>query len=521
MSLISILIAVLVLSGSNIFKASAASFRFIYGVASGDVTPNSAILWGQTDRDTTIHLEVSKSFFHSVNFAANVHVTAENDFTAKITATGLEPNTYYVYRWTEMRGPGVGEFPYSSDIGVFKTAPLANERADVNFAWSGDTDPSGTKTNPTTPFFGPWDALGAVQAENPDFFIYLGDIIYSDNRAAGSGHSPNDAKTLPEFRQIYKDARSFSALVTLLNYTSIYPVWDDHEVRNDWSAQTVDRGLYQLAKKAFYEYMPIQESAATDPNCIGPTQFRIEHWGKDIDLIILDTRSCRTANAQKDCGGENPDPVPLLPKEKRAELGLKETPTKCLTALSNPKATILGEKQKGDLKVALEKSTAKFKFVINSVNIQQTFVLPYDSWEGYAVERNEILNFIHSKDIKNVIFLSTDSHLNLMSVVSIKTPSGNAKVADEFVTGPIGARTDKVFLESLPASMCKPLSCATAKQLILDTIGVECRNLNAYSYGSVVYKQVSGSLIVTLKDKAGKVITDDKHPGVKCTKSFP
>ena len=71
------------------------------------------------------------------------------------------------------------------------------------------------------------------------------------------------------------------------------------------------------------------------------------------------------------------------------------------------------------LKDALLISNAKFKFVISSVSIQQTFALPYDDWEGYGAERSEILDFIRNNGIKNVIFMTTDLHLNLMNEVFI------------------------------------------------------------------------------------------------------
>ena len=88
-------------------------------------------------------------------------------------------------------------------------------------------------------------------------------------------------------------------------------------------------------------------------------------------------------------------------------------------------------------------SKAKFKFVVTSVSIQQTFAFPYDSWEGYGAERSEILNFIRDNEIKNVIFLTTDLHLNLMNDVFIDLFTDPTPISYEVVTGPIGAETDK------------------------------------------------------------------------------
>jgi phosphodiesterase/alkaline phosphatase D-like protein len=54
----------------------------------------------------------------------------------------------------------------------------------------------------------------------------------------------------------------------------MYPVWDDHEVRNDWTGQTVDSTFFQIGKRSFNVYMPIgQLHSTSDPDCAGPTQF--------------------------------------------------------------------------------------------------------------------------------------------------------------------------------------------------------------------------------------------------------
>ena len=94
----------------------------------------------------------------------------------------------------------------------------------------------------------------------------------------------------------------FQHSTELLKSTSVYPVWDDHEVRNDWAGQTVDPTFFEIGKKSFNEYTPIgQLHSTSDSDCAGPTQFRVKHWGKDIDLIMLDTRTCRSPNVETQC----------------------------------------------------------------------------------------------------------------------------------------------------------------------------------------------------------------------------
>lgn len=479
--------------------------HFTHGVSSGDVTPESAVLWGRIDQVGQVHAQVStQPSFKKLAFDSVVQGTTDSDFTVKTLATGLEPNTLYYYRF--IVGTTI------SEVGTFKTAPNTNAKSSSDFDWSGDTDAS--KIN-GVPVFGDWLPLKAIKSENPDFFIYLGDIIYSDLRAAGK---LPDAQTLDDFRQIYKDSRDFPALHDLLKSTSIYPVWDDHEVRNDWAGQTVNPAFFEIGKRSFGEYLPIgQLSPTSDPDCAGPTQFRVKHWGKDVDIIILDTRTCRSANVQAQCQG---DLVPTLPSFIRAGLpGIPlQPPAGCLAAINDPTRTMLGSEQKALFKDALINSTAKFKFVISSVSIQQTFAFPYDSWEGYGAERSEILNFIRNNDIKNVIFLTTDLHLNLLNEVYINLFTDPAPISYEAVTGPIGAETDKArILRSFgPAG---PIF-VQARENLFTLAGLDCRNIDSYSYGSVSYSKVAGTVQISLKDRNGNILHDDVNPNIECKKSF-
>ena len=494
----------LVIMGAH---ADTPQIQFIHGVASGDVTSESAVLWSQTDKDSSLNVQVSKHpNFKKLDFEDSVHATVDSDFPAKSLAEGLKPNTLYYYRFT------AGST--TSEIGTFKTSPLEDKKADAHFTWSGDTDVSKINGNR---YFGDWLSLNAIRSENPDFFIYLGDTIYSDRRATGL---VPDAQTLGDFRQIYKESRDVPALHDLLKSTSVYPAWDDHEVRNDWAGQTVDSSFFQIGKRSFNEYMPIgQLHSTSDPDCAGPTQFRVKHWGKDVDLIILDTRTCRSANVETQCQA---DQVPTLPAQIRTSLGLPaQPPVGCLAAINDPDRTMLGTEQKGLFEDALLNSKAKFKFVVTSVSIQQTFVLPYDGWEGYGAERSEILNFIRDNEIKNVIFLTTDLHLNLMNKVYTNLFTDTTPVSYEVVTGPIGAETDKAriirFSEGIGAD---PKPFLQARELLFTIAGADCRNIDTYSYGSVSFSRFSGAVTITLKDQNGNTIHDDLNPSIECKKSF-
>ena len=162
---------------------------------------------------------------------------------------------------------------------------------------------------------------------------------------------------------------------------------------------------------------------------------------KLADVIIIDTRSCRSDNAQNICKGDIAPTLPAFVRNQFPAFFPPQLPPGCINAVNDPTRTMLGNTQKAMFKDALAHSTAKYKFVISSVSMQQAYIFPYDRWEGYSAERNEILNFIRDNHIQNVIFLTTDEHLNMMNDVFIDRFTNPTPIAYEFITGPI-ARID-------------------------------------------------------------------------------
>ena len=407
----SALAAVAVALGGGLFLAAASPkpVVFTHGVASGDLSATSAILWTRVDRRAWLMLEISLSAdFEPLALATGVVATASHDFTVKVVARGLEPEHRYFYRFRHDAAV--------SDVGTFRTAPLPTASRNGRFVFTGDTDATLVDGHPA---FNEFEVLDAARADAPDVFLYIGDTIYSDSRFREDGPSTS----LREYRDAYQTNRNVPALRELLRTTPIYAVWDDHEVRNDFDAETVDPELFARGRRAFLEYWPMPEPPARrDPDCAASPMFRFVHWSRDVDLFMLDERSCRSAEAESQCLLENgtADPVPFLPASLRRPFGLPEAPPPgCLEALLDPRRTMLGARQKRALEQALLFSRARFKLVVNQVPIQQYFAFPYDRWEGYAAERRELLEFIRDRHIDGMVFLTTDNHANLINDVFI------------------------------------------------------------------------------------------------------
>ncbi|MCP5118868.1 MAG: hypothetical protein GY953_49280, partial [bacterium] len=205
------------------------------GVASGDVTDYRAVLWTRTSRPATLTLELSedRDFPEAVRRTA---ITSEaSGLTAKLVLSFLKPDQTYYYRWTADDSV--------SDIGVFRTAPLPWTPKNLRFVYSGDSDATNINGMPAVYDF---KALDSAREDNPDFFIYLGDIVYTDSHERGEA---GRAETLDEFREAYRAGRAIPALRDLLRETSTYAVWDDHEVADDWDPETVDPLLFARGRQ--------------------------------------------------------------------------------------------------------------------------------------------------------------------------------------------------------------------------------------------------------------------------------
>ncbi len=283
--------------------------------------------------------------------------------------------------------------------------------------------------------------------------------------------------------------------------------------------------------------MPALALRLPDPDCAGDPLFRWFRWGSDADIIILDERSCRTADAEPAClldvtpAERVPDLAPTLPPFLRQAFSallpddLKpllppRPPEGCVDAINDSSRTMLGDLQKQLLKQVLVHSHARFKFIVNSVPIQQFYALPYDRWEGYGAERAELLEFIRDQDVGNVVFLTTDTHANLINEVVIDRFADPEPIAKEFVTGPIATNTFEEELREVFGGGPLGDLGVFAFNVLLDTVGVDCRHLDAFSYGLVEVDVSTDTATVTLKDESGAPLHDQLDANIACTKTI-
>jgi 3-phytase/alkaline phosphatase D len=398
------------------------------GVASGEVTRNSAMLWAHSVSPGTVRFEVATDarFSHIV---ARKAVDSLGVAPVHVAVGHLQAGAHYYYRAIAANG--------DTSVGRFNTAQSKGYHG-LSFGVSGDWRGGLT----------PYAALKNADIPRQDFFVQLGDTIYSD---VPSPDLPLDqAKTLGEFRLKYDETLSDRGgqnfLADLRGSTAVYAMIDDHEVTNDFAGGAPpssdprfdtagadfinETQLYKNGLQAFHDYQPIEQRvwAGTGDDRVdgAPDLYRTQNYGNDAAVFAVDERSFRDQEL-KDANPANP-----------ADIG------RFLAQSFDPGRTMLGDPQLERLKqdlLAAQQHNVLWKFVMLPEPIQNLGVVAAaDRYEGYAAERTELLKFIDDHDIANVVFVSADIHGTTVNNLTYQTsPSGPQIALDawEISTGAV------------------------------------------------------------------------------------
>ncbi|EEB89616.1 hypothetical protein MPER_12265 [Moniliophthora perniciosa FA553] len=247
-----------------------------------------------------------------------VFTSYDVDWTAKVEANGLTPDTKYFFQFSDCANPSI-----VSPIGATRTLPSPDTPADEVNGGKGLTFAVFSCSQYQAGYF---NAYGfAAHNTTADIFVHLGDYIYESlgngslRARIGRQTLGRELATIHDYRQRLNQYRTDTSLAfahqnapwgELTNYLSIFHhrstsrLKDDHEVAdNAWKAGTADSNDTAVgcsfspsgacftdrklaAVRAYHEWMPIRQVAADD-------QFRI--WrnfqvGQLMDLTMLDTR---------------------------------------------------------------------------------------------------------------------------------------------------------------------------------------------------------------------------------------
>jgi phosphodiesterase/alkaline phosphatase D-like protein len=515
--------ATLAVAGLAALPAGATAKGFSYGVTASEVTSSGALLWTRADKAGKLTMELSRDrkFGNRDDKRRNLKAKASDDNTVQVKVGGLDPgHKYYYYRFRQ------GKKRVSAK-GKFATAPAQTQAKTITFAYSGDADAQRAEGQ-SNPFYNVFEVYKQMANEGNDFNVNFGDTIYSDSEVgstvAGGAFVPAvPALTVKEKWAKYKQNLALKNLQAVRSATGMYNHWDDHEFINDFTPPENGTDIYKAGVQAFQDYMPVTYSASKGI-------YRSFQWGKNAELFFLDERSFRSAKAVTNHVCDNPDTnapdlAPTAPQRVRNVFAVV-TPSLAqpvsqarLDAFKDPTRTFLGNAQLSDFMNRLKGSKAKFKIIMNETPIQQFYALPYDRWEGYEAERQTLLKFIQA-NVKNVVFLTTDTHANLYNDARLSTfPEEGGPVDSgimEMVTGPVATMT---FAKEINGAAGRDdagdlVTSAFLKQPPPNGPGMVCAATDVYSYTEV--KVNSTALTLTPKDLNGQPVHEKGSGEPQC-----
>lgn len=380
-------------------KGATIPASFPNGVASGDVSQHTAVLWARSTATGPITFTYGTSLVTGTTVMTKT--VTDPWVPAKVQLTNLTPGTEYQYRVTT----AVGE----SANGRFRTNAEAGQKVGLRFGAGGDWDGR----------LAPFPALSNADERNLDFFLSLGDTVFVD------AESPALMLELPttmeemriKYSEIFSGRLGINTLADLRASTSILATIDDHEVINDFaggidaslddnfpetSGFVNDTELYERGLQGFIEYQPVNEERYGLVDGDGRMDFeyklyRYRTYGDDAAVFVLDLRSFRDSYA----------PSLPLPVDQISN-------TVFLNDIFVEGRTLMGKEQLRQLKADLldaEQKGITWKFIGNSM-VMQNIGQGGESQrgEGYGEERADLLNYIEEQGISNVVFLAADLH---------------------------------------------------------------------------------------------------------------
>lgn len=213
-----------------------------------------------------------------------------------------------------------------------------------------------------------WDAINAAQ---PDLFIFCGDNIYGDT------------ENMDSLRYKYSALDAIPGFAKLRSTTPILATWDDHDYgENDAGAEYAKK---KESQQVFLDFFgepadsPRRKRAGVyDAKVFGPA-------GKRVQIILLDTRYFRSplkTGASRGAGTFVPNP--------------------------DPAATILGDAQWAWLREQL-KVDAQVRVLVSSIQVIAD-EHGFEKWGNFPLERERLLAAINESKANGLIIISGDRH---------------------------------------------------------------------------------------------------------------
>ena len=409
---------------------------FTLGVASGDATQSSVVLWtrlapepsaadGGMGRETMpVHWELflDEHLQHPAMEGVETAVP-QLAHSVHVDLQGLEPGREYWYRFSTGA--------HMSEAGRTKTLSTPGSQTEsVRFVTVSCQNYA----------HGYFIAYDHIVADNPDFVVHLGDYIYETSYGVNFRRHETDVMplTLDGFRRrhaLYKTDENLKRAHARLPF---FTTLDNHDAVIDTDPATM--AIRAAAYQAWYEHMPVRGYG--NP---GDDRFELQrtvHAGGLIQVSLLDTRQFRAR--QLPCPGD------------RSPHGFGNYVIRCPEMFAEERS-MLGEGQENWLANNIQAGSAPWNAIASS-SVFSPFHLDIDgetynfagSWDGYPANRGRVVDAINRSNTGQAVVLSGDMHSFWAIDGMQSTASADRFPGVEFVTSSISA--------NWPDQMDKPIA---------------------------------------------------------------
>ena len=401
--------------------------QFLHSVASGDPTTDGIVLWTRaTPDDDEPPVDIATRWVIREASSRREVVTgeadavADHDWTVRIIADGLAPDTAYEYQFS------IGSTV--SPLGSFRTLPTDASRLCFGvFAC--------TKFN--AGYFNAYRCLAARR--DLHFLVGLGDSIYEASNTPPASQTPgadigrdfsplHECYTLADYRERYAQIRSDPDAQAMHRSHAIISTIDDHELAdNAWSggSDTHDPAVNgpwadrkRGALRAWEEWTPSRVRPGTQDEPI----YRRLDVGSLFTLMLLETRTHRSAP-------QEPDPA------KRTEFGPDELDwiRKTASEATNPWLFVGVPSTVSPLWSPALDDDAEFALRKLKLVEPKDGTPFHDLWDSFPGERRELERLLLATPATPVI-LSGDVHVGIESELR---DDGGELIAHEWTTSSV------------------------------------------------------------------------------------
>lgn len=389
---------------------------FTLGIASGDPTSDSVVIWTRLSvdpvdvaatpaADVPVTWEVaSDEGFSDIVSSGTATAEAAHGHSVHVDVTGLDPDSWYWYRFAAAG--------YDSAAGRTRTVPTGTcTEVPCRFAFA-------SCQNWTDGYY---PAHTHLAEEQLDLVFWLGDYIYEGGVGDGvRPHNSAEPQTLDEYRNRYGLYKSDPALQASHAAFPWVVVWDDHEVENDYAGDRDQNGSdpstflvrRAAAYKAWWEHQPVRMAPPTGPDL---QIYRSFAWGDLAAFFALDGRQYRSDQA---CGGS-----------------LGDCPDR-----TAPGRTMLGSTQESWLTEGLTSSSAVWNVLANQTVMTAMplgGMYNLDQWDGYAAARERLLEVLGRPEVGNPLVITGDIHAS--GIADLTAGPDARAVGTELVTTSISS----------------------------------------------------------------------------------